>query len=61
MPIRQLTERVDTNLATIGASVDPEAVRGLWAELVDGPEWSGPPQWVHGDLHLLTEVFDGKS
>ena len=60
MPVVELTERVDANLAKLGTVVDTENVRRLWSRLVDGAEWSGPRQWVHGDLHLANVlVHDG--
>lgn len=33
--------------------VDHGAIRALWSELVDTPEWGGAPTWIHGDLHPL--------
>lgn len=30
---------------------DGAAAARVWARLVRVPAWSGPPQWVHGDLH----------
>lgn len=30
---------------------DPDAVRAVWADAVDAPDWPGPPLWLHGDLH----------
>ncbi|QGN35205.1 phosphotransferase [Microlunatus sp. Gsoil 973] len=29
----------------------PPWMRTLWADLVDTPELTGPPQWLHGDPH----------
>lgn len=38
-------------------SVFPDvAVRKLWEEAVDAPEWTGPPVWFHGDLHPANVV-----
>jgi len=30
---------------------DPAAVRAVWEDAVAAPSWSGPPLWLHGDLH----------
>jgi aminoglycoside phosphotransferase (APT) family kinase protein len=40
---------------------DTGALLRLWDELVATPPWTGPPVWIHGDLHpgnLLAE--DGR-
>ena len=40
-----------------GLVSDPDALREVWADARDAPAWSGPPTWLHGDLHpanLLT-------
>ena len=29
----------------------PENVRAIWEDALSAPEWSGPPRWLHGDLH----------
>ena len=45
----------------------PVALRKIWDEAVAAPEWTGPPVWLHGDLHpanvvvadgMLTGVID---
>jgi aminoglycoside phosphotransferase (APT) family kinase protein len=43
---RQLAEAVD-----LGLIPDPDAVRAVWADAVAAPPWSGPPVWLHADLH----------
>ncbi|MBB5632567.1 aminoglycoside phosphotransferase (APT) family kinase protein [Cryobacterium mesophilum] len=30
----------------------------LWSRLVATPAWSGPPLWLHGDLHPMNLVLD---
>jgi len=40
-----------------GLIPDPDAVRAVWADALAAPQWAGPPQLLHGDLHpanLLT-------
>lgn len=56
MPIGDLSERVDRNLAILGDRVDGPRVRALWADLVGTAPWAGPPQWLHGDLHAANVV-----
>lgn len=49
-----LAERHDLTVAAIAAlagSVDTAVVRARWDELVGTPPWTGPPLWLHGDLH----------
>ncbi|MFH8379325.1 aminoglycoside phosphotransferase family protein [Kitasatospora sp. NPDC018058] len=43
---RQLAEAVN-----LGLVPDPDAVRAVWADAVAAPPWSGPPVWLHADLH----------
>src|SRR5207253_4442943 len=41
--------------------IDGRRTLALWRELVETPVWTGPPMWIHGDLHpanLLVE--DGR-
>ncbi|GAA3599600.1 hypothetical protein GCM10022223_13810 [Kineosporia mesophila] len=34
-----------------GLIPDPGALRAIWDDALAAPAWSGPPVWVHGDLH----------
>ncbi|MEV0644860.1 aminoglycoside phosphotransferase family protein [Phytomonospora sp. NPDC050363] len=47
-------ERFAGQLATAaerGLVEDPDAVRAVWEDAAAAPEWTGPPLWLHGDLH----------
>ena len=49
-----LEDRQDVTVAgidAIGAWFDTSIVRERWEQLVDTPQWAGPPLWLHGDLH----------
>ena len=48
-----LTARVHTLREHLqqAAGVDRAAVLDLWERAVSTPPWSGPPLWIHGDLH----------
>ncbi|MFG2783328.1 aminoglycoside phosphotransferase family protein [Streptomyces prunicolor] len=35
----------------LGLIPDPDAVQAVWEDAVAAPEWTGPPLWLHGDLH----------
>jgi aminoglycoside phosphotransferase (APT) family kinase protein len=40
---------------------DPDEVQGILHDAVAAPDWTGPPVWLHGDLHpanVLTENGD---
>ena len=38
---------------------DTETLHAIWTDALAAPRWSGPPGWLHGDIHvgnLLTEA-----
>lgn len=35
----------------MGLILDPAAVQAIWDDAVAAPVWSGPPVWLHADLH----------
>jgi aminoglycoside phosphotransferase (APT) family kinase protein len=45
--------------AKLGPRHTPEALLAAWDEVVDLPEWEGPPTWCHCDLDLRNVVFSG--
>lgn len=45
---------VEERIATAGLSRE---LLDLWRILRDQPEWSGPPLWLHGDLHAANLVL----
>ena len=42
---------MQTRVAQLAAELDADAVLGLWSEVLAVPAWTGPPVWLHGDLH----------
>ncbi|NJN84977.1 MAG: aminoglycoside phosphotransferase family protein [Caldilineaceae bacterium] len=38
-------------IAALGDLVDIDAVTEAWESALRAPAWTGPPVWVHGDLH----------
>jgi aminoglycoside phosphotransferase (APT) family kinase protein len=61
IPLDARTARLHAQLDQLGDAVNRERVLALWDRLVVTPRWSGPPMWIHGDLHpanLL--VVDGQ-
>lgn len=41
------------------AGLPPELL-GLWRSLRDQPGWTGPPLWLHGDLHAANLLLDAR-
>ncbi|MGV9315300.1 aminoglycoside phosphotransferase family protein [Streptomyces sp. NPDC003691] len=39
-----------------GLVTDPDAVRAVWEDALAAPAWTGPPVWLHGDLHPANVV-----
>lgn len=35
-----------------------DALRAVWHRALAAPEWSGPPVWLHGDLHPANLVLE---
>ncbi len=52
VPLPSRNEAFSANVEVL-EDVDHGAIRALWSELVDTPEWGGEPTWIHGDLHPL--------
>ncbi|MET1001735.1 MAG: aminoglycoside phosphotransferase family protein [Acidimicrobiia bacterium] len=49
-----LTERdavTRDRINLLGTAIDQTAVAASWTASVNAPPWSGPPLWLHGDLH----------
>jgi aminoglycoside phosphotransferase (APT) family kinase protein len=45
------TEQVRAHVRQLNGVIDGIAVLSLWEHVVSTPSWSGPPMWIHGDLH----------
>ncbi|MCL7430186.1 aminoglycoside phosphotransferase family protein [Streptomyces sp. YS415] len=53
-PLADYAEPFARGLASatdLGLLPDPDAVRAVWEDAVTAPGWTGPPLWLHGDLH----------
>ncbi len=53
VPLADRAERFEQGVLDLADTVDGSALGRLWADLVRTPAWSGPPVWVHGDVHPL--------
>lgn len=62
--LRARAQDGDAALRAVEDTVGPEAAAGLrerFAALVDAPEHTGAPVWLHGDLHPLNVLVDGEA
>ena len=50
MPLATRDEATRAAIGELEGLLDTEAVAALWEEGLLVPEWTGPPQWTHGDL-----------
>jgi aminoglycoside phosphotransferase (APT) family kinase protein len=61
-PVRgvPLESRSATVLGRLKGDTIPHSdeLRALWSRLVRTPRWSGPPLWLHGDLHPANILLD---
>jgi aminoglycoside phosphotransferase (APT) family kinase protein len=51
VPLAARVGTVQKHLQQLGGLVDRGAVLDLWGRVLATPPWSGPPLWIHGDLH----------
>lgn len=51
VPLATRATRLRQHLTQLKGIVDGVAVLRLWDRVVSAPPWSGPPLWIHGDLH----------
>jgi aminoglycoside phosphotransferase (APT) family kinase protein len=57
-PLRERAVAVEERLERLAAVVDVPAVRARWGESVAAAPWSGPPVWLHGDLHTANLLVE---
>ncbi|GAA0538477.1 aminoglycoside phosphotransferase family protein [Paractinoplanes ferrugineus] len=53
-PLAERAEGFARGLAAVtelGLIDDPEAVDAVWQDALEAPAWTGPPLWLHADLH----------
>jgi aminoglycoside phosphotransferase (APT) family kinase protein len=55
-PVTEPRPRFERALERLDSRIDTERVRARWSELVDVEEWTGPPVWLHGDLHTANVI-----
>ncbi len=51
VPLRERAPNFAMNLDTLAGLVDRDAVLGVWEDALAARAFTGPPVWLHGDLH----------
>lgn len=51
VPLAARTSSLREHLDQLKDLVNRDAVLQLWEESLATPSWTGPPLWIHGDLH----------
>jgi aminoglycoside phosphotransferase (APT) family kinase protein len=59
IPLAARAEALQTHLQRVNGFVDRGAVLDLWTRVLSASPWSGPPLWIHGDLHPGNLLVDG--
>jgi len=59
VPLATRTKTVREHVRQLDGVVDSVAVLDLWEHVVVAPSWSGPPMWIHGDLHPGNLLISG--
>lgn len=59
VPLAARAKTVRQHLQQLDGLVDHGAVLGLWERVLSTPPWSGPPLWIHGDLHPGNLLVNG--
>jgi aminoglycoside phosphotransferase (APT) family kinase protein len=58
VPLAHRTAAVHARATDLDGLVNRTAVLDVWDEVVRAPTWSGPPLWIHGDLHAGNVLVD---
>lgn len=56
VPLMNRYQITITNIETVSHLIDPVATKAAWDKAVRVSEYSGPPVWLHGDLHPLNII-----
>jgi len=55
-PVAYLRPRIRDNIELLGSTIDAGSVAARANHLLDVDDWSGPPLWLHGDLHTANLI-----
>jgi aminoglycoside phosphotransferase (APT) family kinase protein len=50
-PVASRTDTFEERMAKLAGQVDSRALRRVWRAALESAPHTGPPKWVHGDLH----------
>jgi aminoglycoside phosphotransferase (APT) family kinase protein len=59
VPLAGRAASTEQRIEQMAETVDGPAVRACWNEALRVPQWSGPPLWLHGDLHPANLLVHG--
>jgi aminoglycoside phosphotransferase (APT) family kinase protein len=51
VPLSDRSPSMHERVERLGTLLDRHAVLDAWSRVLEVPRWSGPPVWLHGDLH----------
>ena len=60
VPLAAREKILRKRLEQLERTVDSARVLRVWDRLVSTPSWSGPPVWLHGDLHPRNLLVDNR-
>jgi aminoglycoside phosphotransferase (APT) family kinase protein len=61
IPLADRSDAVHDRVTRVEDQVDTSAILALWEAASRAPRWTGPPLWIHGDLHAGNVlVADGR-
>ncbi len=61
IPLQMQDASTREAIASSRRSIDVAAVTSAWETVLDTPEWTGPPVWIHGDVAAGNLIFrDGR-
>lgn len=60
VPLGCRHDRFEQAIAALAPRRDVALLRATWQRCLETPAWEGPPVWLHGDLHALNVLCDGR-
>lgn len=60
VPLGCRHDRFEHALAALAPHRDVAPLRASWLRCLETPAWEEPPVWLHGDLHALNVLWDGR-
>ncbi|MGQ0744097.1 MAG: aminoglycoside phosphotransferase family protein [Acidimicrobiales bacterium] len=57
MALADRAETFEELLRRVETGIDETVLRGTWDRALAADAWSGPPTWIHGDLHPANMLF----